>query len=217
MLQHQCENYTIDRSDKVEDKEIKKEEANVAEEVTKDFEPTEGAQEAGSEDTKKKVKKSKQEIKIEELEAQLEKLKSDTKKDREAYLLAKADLENVRKRVEENAIIDRKYAAMGLVSDLIVPVDMLVKASSMETEDPQMKNFLIGFQMIANQISTILKNDGLTEIEALKGKPFDHNIHQAISKEHVDGVEPGQILEVLQTGYKYKDRLIKPAMVKVSE
>ena len=145
------------------------------------------------------------------------KLKADTKKDREAYLLAKADLENVRKRVEENAIIDRKYAAMGLVSDLIVPVDMLVKASSMETEDPQMKNFLIGFQMIANQISTILKNDGLTEIEALKGKPFDHNIHQAISKEHVDGVEPGQILEVLQTGYKYKDRLIKPAMVKVSE
>lgn len=201
----------------MEDKEIKKEEANVADEATKDFEPTEGAQEAGSEDTKKKVKKSKQEIKIDELEAQLEKLKADTKKDREAYLLAKADLENVRKRVEENAIIDRKYAAMGLVSDLIVPVDMLVKASSMETEDPQMKNFLIGFQMIANQISTILKNDGLTEIEALKGKSFDHNIHQAISKEHVDGVEPGQILEVLQTGYKYKDRLIKPAMVKVSE
>ena len=57
MLQHQCENYTIDRSDIAEDKEIKKEEDNVAEEVTKDFEPTEGAQEAGSEDTKKKVKK----------------------------------------------------------------------------------------------------------------------------------------------------------------
>ena len=85
MLQHQCENYTIDRSDKVEDKEIKKEEAQAAEEATKDFETTEGAQEAGSEDTKKKVKKSKQEIKIEELEAQLEKLKADTKKDREAY------------------------------------------------------------------------------------------------------------------------------------
>ncbi len=201
----------------MEDKEIKKEEAKVTEDATKDFETTEGAKGAGSEDTKKKVKKSKQEIKIDELEATLEKLKADTKKDREAYLLAKADLENVRKRVEENAIIDRKYAAMGLVSDLIVPVDMLVKASSMETKDPQMKNFLIGFQMIANQISTILKNDGLTEIEASKGKPFDHNIHQAISKEHVEGVEPGQILEVLQTGYKYKDRLIKPAMVKVSE
>lgn len=200
----------------MEDKEIKKDEVEAAADAQKDFETTEGAKEAGCED-KKKVKKSKQEIKIEELEAEVEKLKADTKKDREAYLLAKADLENVRKRVEENAIIDRKYAAMGLVSDLIVPVDMLIKASSMETEDPQMKNFLIGFQMIANQISTILKNDGLSEIEASKGKSFDHNIHQAISKEHVDGVEPGQILEVLQTGYKYKDRLIKPAMVKVSE
>ena len=165
----------------MEDKEIKKEEAKVTEDATKDFETTEGAKEAGSEDTKKKVKKSKQEIKIDELEATLEKLKADTKKDREAYLLAKADLENVRKRVEENAIIDRKYAAMGLVSDLIVPVDMLVKASSMETKDPQMKNFLIGFQMIANQISTILKNDGLTEIEASKGKPYLRSMLRVLS------------------------------------
>lgn len=168
------------------------------------------------EEKKKKVKKSKQEIKIEELEAELQNLKEQTKKDREAYLTAKADLENVRRRVEENAIVDRKYAGMGLVSDLIVPVDMLIKASKMETEKPQMKNFLIGFQMIASQISDILKRDGLSEIEA-SNLPFDPNVHQAISKEHVDGVEPGQVLEVLQTGYKYKDRIIKPAMVKVSE
>lgn len=168
------------------------------------------------EEKKKKVKKSKQEIKIEELEAELQNLKEQTKKDREAYLTAKADLENVRRRVEENAIVDRKYAGMGLVSDLIVPVDMLIKASKMETEEPQMKNFLIGFQMIASQISDILKRDGLSEIEA-SNLPFDPNVHQAISKEHVDGVEPGQVLEVLQTGYKYKDRIIKPAMVKVSE
>lgn len=168
------------------------------------------------EEKKKKVKKSKQEIRIEELEAELQNLKEQTKKDREAYLTAKADLENVRRRVEENAIIDRKYAGMGLVSDLIVPVDMLIKASQTETDDPQMQNFLIGFQMLANQLSDILKRDGLSEIEAAN-LPFDPNVHQALSKEHVDGVEPGQVLEVLQTGYKYKDRIIKPAMVKVSE
>ena len=79
-----------------------------------------------------------------------------------------------------------------------------------------MKNFLIGFQMLANQIVDIMKKDGLTEIEA-KDKAFDPNVHQAISKEHVEGVEPGMVLEVLQTGYKYKDRIIRPAMVKVSE
>ena len=200
----------------MEDKEIKKEDVQEAKAQENDFDTTEGAQEAGSEPQKKKTKKSKHELKIEALEAEIEKLKKETKKDREDYLRAKADLENVRRRVEENAIVERKYASMGLISDLIVPVDMLVKASSLETEDAQMKNFLIGFQMIATQLSDILKNAGLEEIEAA-GKEFDPNVHQAITKEHVDGVEPGQVLEVLQTGYKYKDRLIKPAMVKVSE
>ncbi len=199
----------------VKDEEIKKEE-KVEDSSLEDFETTSGASEANVGSEKKKHKKSKYEVKIEELEAQIKKLKDETKKDREAYLMAKADLANVRKRVEENAIIERKYASLNLVSDLIVPCDMLKKACAMETNDVQMKNFLIGFQMISNQIEEILKKDGLEEIQA-KGLAFDANVHQAISKEHVDGVESGQVLEVLQSGYKYKDRIIKPAMVKVSE
>ena len=183
---------------------------------TQDFETTDGAAEANVGSEKKKNKKSKHEIKIEELEAEIKKLKEETKKDREAYLLAKADLANVRKRVEENAIIDRKYASLNLVSDLVGPCDMLKKACAMQTDDVQMKNFLIGFQMISNQIEEILKKDGLEEIAA-KDLAFDANVHQAISKEHVEGVEPGKVVEVLQYGYKYKDRIIKPAMVKVSE
>lgn len=169
-----------------------------------------------SDENKKTKKKSKEEILIESLQSQVMKLQAETQKDREDYLKARADLENVRRRVQEDAIQDRKYASLGLVSDLVQPLDMLIKASSMVTEDQQMKNFLIGFQMIANQLSDVLKRDGLAEIEA-KGKEFDPNIHQAISKEHVDGVEPGIVLEVLQSGFKYKDRIIKPAMVKVSE
>lgn len=191
-------------------------EVNTQEASAQDFETTDGATEANVAPEKKKSKKSKYEVKIEELEAQVKKLKEETKKDREAYLLAKADLANVRKRVEDNAIIERKYASMNLVSDLIIPCDMLKKACSMETDDVQMKNFLIGFQMISSQIEEILKKDGLEEIQA-KGLEFDANVHQAISKEHVEGVEPGQVIEVLQSGYKYKDRIIKPAMVKVSE
>ena len=122
---------------------------------TQDFETTDGAAEANVGSEKKKNKKSKHEIKIEELEAEIKKLKEETKKDREAYLLAKADLANVRKRVEENAIIDRKYASLNLVSDLVGPCDMLKKACAMQTDDVQMKNFLIGFQMICMNIYII--------------------------------------------------------------
>lgn len=205
----------------MEETKAKTQEVEVEEKEEKenDFQTTEGASEAFVDDTKKthkKNKKTKAELRIEELEALVAKLESDTAKDREAYLHAKADLENVRKRVEENAILERKYASLNLVSDLINPVDMLLKASTMETDNEILKNFLIGFQMIATQVMDVLKKDGLTEIEA-KGKPFDSKVHQAMSKEHVDGVEPDQVLEVLQTGYKYKDRIVRPAMVKVSE
>lgn len=199
-------------------KEDAKEEASKVENTEKASEAANShnnqADEAKPKDKKKK--KSKEEILIESLRAELNKLKEETAKDREAYLLAKADLENVRRRVKEDAIQERKYASMGMVSDLIQPVDMLIKASSMQTDDQQMKNFLIGFQMIANQITDVLKRDGLKEIEALN-KDFDPNFHQALSKEHVEGVEPGKVIEVLQSGYMYKDRIIKPAMVKVSE
>lgn len=199
-------------------KEDAKEEASKVENTEKASESANShnnqADEAKPKDKKKK--KSKEEILIESLRAELNKLKEETAKDREAYLLAKADLENVRRRVKEDAIQERKYASMGMVSDLIQPVDMLIKASSMQTDDQQMKNFLIGFQMIANQITDVLKRDGLKEIEALN-KDFDPNFHQALSKEHVEGVEPGKVIEVLQSGYMYKDRIIKPAMVKVSE
>lgn len=194
---------------------------NIKEEVKEEakeekLEEAQASSKTSKEEKKAQKKKSKEEIQIEELKAELNKIKEDTAKDRETYLKARADLENVRRRVQAEAIQDRKYASMNLVSDLIQPVDMLIKASSMKTDDEQMKNFLIGFQMIANQIADILKRDGLSEIEALN-KEFDPNFHQAISKEHVDGVDAGKVVEVLQAGYKYKDRIIKPAMVKVSE
>ncbi len=93
---------------------------------------------------------------------------------------------------------------------------MLVKVCQTEVDDEKMKNFLIGFQMIANQINDALLKDGLKEIKALN-EEFDSNYHQAVSKEKKEGVKPGIVIEVLQAGYTYKDHLIRPAMVKVSE
>lgn len=208
-----------DKKKEFESEEAKPQEQFEESSEVKEETPKSKDEEASKEEnnkSKKKVKKSKEEVLIESLQAQVQKLEEQRKKDLEDYLKARADLENTKKRLTNDSIEQRKYASQGLVEKLVQPVDMLQKVSSMEAQTPEMQNFLIGFKMIADQLQEILKSDGLSEIEALN-KPFDPNFHQAISKEKKDGVEPGMVIEVLQTGYKYKDHILKPSMVKVSE
>lgn len=188
------------------------------EEFVKADEEAEKNEEAAKTEAKatKKEVKSKHKLEIEKLNAEIEALKNENLKIRDDYLRARADMENTKRRLNDEAIQNRKYASMKLVEALVNPVDMLVKVCSAEQTNPELNNFLIGFKMISNQIVDILQGDGLKEIDAL-GKEFDPNIHHAISKERKEGVEPNMVIEVLQVGYKYKDRLVRPAMVKVSE
>ena len=165
----------------------------------------------------KKIKKSAQEVEIEKLKAKIKELEDKQRADSESYLAARADLDNIRKRLFEQSKEDRKYASQGLVSDLISPVDMLAKViNGTQNPTPEVQNFLFGFKMISEQLLQALQNDGLKEIKAL-GEEFDSKYMQAMSKEKKDGVEPNKVIEVLQTGYMYKDHLLRPAMVKVSE
>ena len=86
----------------------------------------------------------------------------------------------------------------------------------MPSEDEHIQNYVKGFEMIHNQLVAILEKEGVKEIEALN-KPFDHNYHQALMQEPVEGVESGIVVEVLQKGYMLKDRVLRAALVKVSE
>ena len=70
--------------------------------------------------------------------------------------------------------------------------------------------------MIYGQLQNALSKEGITEIDALN-QPFDGNWHQALMTETRENVEPGTVIEVLQKGYRIKDRLLRAAMVKVSE
>ncbi len=159
------------------------------------------------EETKKKKEKKKDKIEI---------LEEENTSLRDQLLRNRAELENFKKRMNEERIKDRKYASFNLVSELIASLDNLNRVVNMETDNEVLKNFLIGFKMINSQLFEILKNDGVTEINA-KGLAFDPSVHQAVSTEKQEGVEKGIVLEELQKGYKYKDRVIRPSMVKVSE
>jgi len=163
-----------------------------------------------SETKKKKKSPSKKQMEeIEELEKEIKSLK-------EQLLLEKAETENFKRRMTKELVNIRKYAAKDFVEQLLFPIDSLKKAVSMETEDKTLKNFLIGFQMINNQIFQLLEAEGVMEIESL-GKEFDPTMHYAVEKTSILEKENGVILEVIQTGYKFKDQLIRPAMVKVNE
>lgn len=157
----------------------------------------------------KKPKRKKPSEIIKDLEEEIKILK-------EEKLLIKADSENYRKRINEEKIRDRKYASTNLIHDLLLPLDQLKKVVEYEVDSPELKNYLMGFKMISNNIYQVLEEDGLKEIKALNEK-FDPNFHYAVEKENNKDVESGIITEVIVTGYMYKDRLLRAAQVKVNE
>lgn len=154
-------------------------------------------------------KKNKYKEKIKTLEEELANVKNEMLKDR-------AELENFKRRINDERIKDRIYANQSLVTDLIEITDIFDKAVSKQPEDEVLKKYLLGFSMINTQIQQIMENYGVKKIDALN-KPFNPSYHEAIETKVVEGVEPNTVVEVVREGYMFKDRIIRPSMVKVSE
>ena len=146
---------------------------------------------------------------IQELQETVKRLQND-------YLKEKADLENVKKRLEKERAIERKYAAMNFAKKLVSPLDTFDLALNHDIDDEATKTFAQGFKMIQDQIKKALEEEGVSEIDALN-EDYDPNFHQAIMTEKKDSVEANKVIEVLQKGYMFKDRVIRPAIVKISE
>ena len=177
-----------------------------------DVKNTETTEEVVVEPEKKVKKEPKNKYKEEviKLKAEIDELKN-------SLLRNRADLENFKKHMKEEAIKDRKYASVNLITDIITPLEYLTKACEFQTDSVEMNNFLIGFKMIANQLTDVLINDGLKVINCNIGDEFDPTIHHAVATEKLEDMEANKVLEVVSKGYLYKERIIKPAMVKVSE
>ena len=193
------------------DTEIKEEE-NIATDAPK-AEETPKAEKKES----KKEKKSKEQEKIEKLEEEIRKLKEDNAKLKNDYLKAYADSQNFQKRINDQAIKDRKYASQNVIGELINPIDMLVQIVNMPAPSPEIQNYVIGFQMITNQLTDILKNEGLAPIEVKVGVEFDPKTMQAVETSNLDDVDDNKVTKVMQSGYMYKDRILRPAMVVVNK
>ena len=137
--------------------------------------------------------------KIKSLEAQVADLKN-------KYAMAYADSENTRKRLNAEAEQIKKYRIQSFALERALAQD----------SNKQDNGFYTGVKMIYEQLVSALVKEGVTEVICLNEK-FDPNFEHAIMVEKKEGVEPGMVIEVLQKGYKLKDRVLRAAMVKVSE
>ena len=145
---------------------------------------------------------------VDELKKQIETLKND-------YARAYADTENTKKRLNAEAEQTRKYRIQSFAKEILPVIDNLERALQTQVQEAD-EGFKKGVEMTYNQLIAALKNEGVEVIDC-ENKPFDPNFHQAIMQEKKEGVESGIVIEVLQKGYVLKDRILRPAMVKVSE
>jgi molecular chaperone GrpE len=122
-----------------------------------------------------------------------------------------ADFVNYKQRAEQEKSEIIEFANSTLVSNLLPIMDDLERAFASVPADLEESNWTEGIRLIYNKLKTSLEAQGLTEIEA-RGKPFDPHLHEAIMQQN--GKE-GMVIEELQKGYKFKEKVIRPSLVTV--
>lgn len=145
-------------------------------------------------------------------------LEDKVKKLEEALLRNQAELMNYKRRKDEEVSRMLKYSEEDIIRQFLPILDNFERAIKMDDDnlDDEVSKFLEGFKMVYTQIKNMLDKFEVKEIEAF-GKEFDPAYHQAVMKESNPDKQSGIVLEVFQKGYIYKDRVIRPSMVKVNE
>jgi len=131
------------------------------------------------------------------------------------WLLAVADLENYRRRVQKEFEQERRFAALPLARDLLPALDNLHRALEAARNGGDVKQLVQGVQMVARQFDDILGRHSVVPIAAA-GQPFDPNLHQAIQQLPAPDKPPMTVLNECERGYKMHDRVIRPSSVIVS-
>jgi len=169
-------------------------------------------QEEALEETKKeKPKKEKKNKEIEKLQEEKNVLN-------EKLLRVSAEMQNMKRRYEEEISRIYKYEGENFIKKTLGVIDNFERAINMDNEnlDDEVSKFLSGFKLIYNELKKNLEESGVIEINCLN-EPFNPETMEAVMTEVVEGKDSGVVTSVMLKGYKYKDKVIRPAMVKVNE
>ncbi|MFX3633698.1 MAG: nucleotide exchange factor GrpE [Candidatus Pristimantibacillus sp.] len=156
---------------------------------------------------------------VEETELQedprLVELEKQAEESQQRYLRAQADFDNFRRRTMKEKEELAQYASMKLIEQLLPVVDNFERAVAAASVNGDFESLAKGVDMIFRQLDQTLQQEGLKAMEVV-GEPFNPEFHQAVMTVESDEHEEGIIVEEMQKGYILKDKVLRPAMVKVS-
>lgn len=161
------------------------------------------------------------ELTPEALEAAFQALADERDSYKDRYMRTFAEMENIRKRAEKEKADIRKYAISDFARDVLGLGDNIQRAiaavpAEAAEQDPNLKGFLEGVQLLERDLLNMLQRHGVTRIDP-KGERFDPNQHQAVMEMERPELPAGSVAEVFQSGYIIGERVLRPAMVAVAK
>jgi molecular chaperone GrpE len=147
------------------------------------------------------------------LAAELQKLKAERDSLLDRLARAQAEFENARRRGAKEQQDFRDYAAADAIKSLLPVIDSFERALQVQSEPGDFRG---GVELIYKQLQDALAKLGVRAIPT-KGEPFDPHVHEAIEMVETSDAPDHEVIEELQRGYKIKDRLLRPAMVRVAK
>ncbi|MDP5273065.1 nucleotide exchange factor GrpE [Chengkuizengella axinellae] len=147
--------------------------------------------------------------------SEVDELKKSAQESQQKVLRTQADFDNFRRRTRTEKEEYLKYASKGLIEQLLPVIDNFERAITSSKETKDFDSLIKGIEMVFDQMKQAFENEDLKPIEAV-GQPFNPEYHQAIMQVESEEHEEGIVVEEVQKGYILKDKVLRPAMVKVS-
>jgi len=149
------------------------------------------------------------------LQEKVDKLGEELKQSEDKYLRLYAEFENFKRRKNKEIETNNVYKSQKVITEILPSLDNLERALQVESDNEEIKSLLKGVEMVYEGLLNVLKSEGVELIET-ENAQFDPNYHHAVMQDEDSEKESGAILDTFQKGYKLKDRVIRPAMVKVN-
>ena len=171
-----------------------------------------------TEELQEEVKEEKKCKKDKKCNKEIEKLQEEKNILNDKLLRVSAEMQNMKRRYEDEISKFYKYEGESFIKKTLGVLDNFERAINMDNDnlEDEVSKFLSGFKLIYNELKNNLESVGVEEIKCLD-EPFNPETMEAVMTENVDGKDSGVVTSVMLKGYKYKDKVIRPAMVKVNE
>lgn len=168
-------------------------------------------------ETAKDEESKKEDNKDQKLAKEIADLQAKNKNLEDKYLRSEAEIQNMQNRYSKERAQLIKYESQSLAKDVLPAMDNLERALSVKADDDVSKQLKKGVQMTLDSLTKAMKDHGIVEIEA-EGVKFDPTLHQAVQTVAAENDDQkDHVVQVLQKGYQYKDRTLRPAMVVVAQ